>query len=47
MKKIIYKDCNNNALLNTKSNTTAGNFVSTSSDKIIATEFAEKMVMYM
>ena len=41
------KGTHNDALLHTKSNTTAGNFVSISSDKIIATEFAEKMAMYM
>ena len=36
------KGTHNDALLHTKSNTTAGNFVSTSSDKAIATEFAGK-----
>ena len=36
------KGTHNDALLHTKSNTTAGNFVSTSGDKIIATEFAGK-----
>ena len=35
---VIYND----ALLHTKSNTTAGNFVSTSGDIVIATEFAGK-----
>ena len=36
------KGTHNDALLHTKSNTTAGNFVSTSGDKTIATEFAGK-----
>ena len=36
------KGMHNNALLHTKSNATAGNFVSTSADKDIATEFAGK-----
>ena len=36
------KGTHNDALLHTKSNTTAGNFVSTSGDKAIATEFAGK-----
>ena len=36
------KGTHNDALLHTKSNTTAGNFVSTSSDKAIATDFAGK-----
>ena len=36
------KGTHNDALLHTKSNTTAGNFVSTSGDIVIATEFAGK-----
>ena len=36
------KGTHNDALLHTKSNTTAGNFVSTSGDKTIVTEFAGK-----
>lgn len=36
------KGTHNDALLHTKSNTTAGNFASTSIDKTIATEFAGK-----
>lgn len=36
------KGTHNDVLLHTKSNTTAGNFVSTSSDKAIATDFAGK-----
>ncbi len=38
----IPKGTHNNALLHTKSNSTVGNFVSTSGDKSIATEFAGK-----
>ena len=41
------KGTHDDPLLHTQSNTTAGNFVSTTDDFDIANQFVEKMDMYM